>query len=137
MATKRPKPKIGGGESMVRQSFRDEADINKILARYRTTGLAPMNTKTPLFADVSMMRDLKTSLDMVNSIGERIRELPAEARKLFNENRAEFEKVLEEGPIVANLRKLGMLPPEPEVSAAESGGEASPPVSPAGEGPAQ
>lgn len=126
----RERPKVGGGESKVRQSFKDEVDINRVLQRYASTGLAPVPRGQPMFADVSAMVDLKSALDLVSDMQAKVRQLPVEARTLFNENPEDFERILNEGPIEANLRKLGFLPPEAAESVDREAvdGEATPPT---------
>lgn len=124
MTNKRKKHQIGGGESRVKSEFQDECDMNRILDRYAATGIAQGAKGSPIFADVSMMQDLKTSLDTVASIEGRMKELPRAARELFRKNPQEFADALSKVSTQEELVKLGILeaapvkPVEPEPVAA-------------------
>ncbi len=105
--------KVGGGETMVRKQFQEEADINNILDRYATTGLMPLNNRPPIFADVSIMQDLKTSMDTLAALDGRLGELPREARELFQEDPAAFATKLADPLTKELLQELKVLAPDP------------------------
>ena len=105
---------IGGGESRVRQSDKDDCDMNKILDRYATTGLAPINQRTPVFADVSMLSDFKEALDKVKALEGRLKELPAPARELLREDPERFREIISDELTKDSLIELGVIEPEPE-----------------------
>ena len=77
---------VGGGDSMVRQSFKDECDINKIIARYSTTGQLPLTDAQAVYGDVSDFRDYKSAVDTVMLIEEKLRHLPKKAREAFEKD---------------------------------------------------
>nr|UXQ87994.1 MAG: internal scaffolding protein [Microvirus sp.] len=106
---------VEGGESMVRTEFQEEANINTILARYETTGMLPLESRQPIFADVSMMEDLKSSMDTVAAVEGRLKELPREARELFAKDPGGFAQALSEPLTRERLQDLGVLEREPEV----------------------
>lgn len=105
---------VGGGESMVRQAFKDECDINRILERYKSTGLTPVNRREPMFADVSMLTDLKSALDLLEERRHVMRKLPREARELLRKDPEAFFGALDNVTVREDLVKLGVLAPEPE-----------------------
>lgn len=117
----------GGGESMTRQEFESDCDINTIMERYITTGQIPPQGRTPVFQDVSEMVDLKTSIDRIAAIQERLPELPRSARELFEQDSRTFMENLENVETVDDLRKLGILAAE---SAEEAQEVATEPIAP-------
>ena len=116
--------------SMVRQSFKDECDITKIMERYGTTGLAPITQREPIFADVSGMVDLKTSLDTIAELEGRLKELPAEARELFRKNPRDFSEALAAAETRDQLVELGVLAAEEDPPAADPDPAPTPPPEP-------
>lgn len=105
----RRRPTVGGGESMVREAFKDEADINRIVARYQVTGQLPLTKKDARYGDVSDVRDYKASLDFVREATRDIDELPEGARKQFLEGPAAFMAELELAETREQLVGLGIL----------------------------
>ena len=52
--------------SMTKQSFADEVDINKVVARYEKTGMLDhVNRRQPFYGDVSEIRSYQESLNVV------------------------------------------------------------------------
>lgn len=64
------------------QSFRDAANINKIMAQYERTGDIPgISQKTANYGDFSNVRDYHTSLLQIQAADESFMALPAPIRK--------------------------------------------------------
>lgn len=82
------------GKSMTMQSFRDECDINNIIARYETTGFLvdPMvaSRRTPSFGDFSKLPDYMEAQNIIAVGGEIFAALPARIREMFNNNAADY-----------------------------------------------
>ena len=82
------------GKSMTMQSFRDECDINNIIARYETTGFLvdPMvaSRRTPSFGDFSKLPDYMEAQNIIAVVGEIFAALPARIREMFNNNAADY-----------------------------------------------
>lgn len=121
----------GGGESRVRPEFKDATDIEKILKRYTTTGIVPGMPGTPIYGlDVSEIGDLKSSLDFLNDLQERIGELPEGARNQLYADPEAFVAALGDAKDRDDLVKLGLVqaeakPPEPPAAAGEPEPEVS------------
>lgn len=105
----RPRPVIGGGEVMVRQAFKDETDINKLLARYASTGTLPLRTKVPVFADVAIGMDLKEAMDHVAELKSRFKDLPPEAQDLYRQDPRAFMAAVGEAKGVDDFVALGLV----------------------------
>ena len=100
---------VGGGETMVRQQFKDEVDINNIINRYQETGFLPGAMGDPIFADTTMISDLKTAIDTVNAAQEGLKQLPRAARELLQANPTEFATKLAQASTQDQLVELGVL----------------------------
>ena len=70
---------------VTKQSFKDECDINRIMARYQLTGILPTgDPRVPQFGDFTNVPDYQEALNIVYSAEDQFMELPATLRKFFN-----------------------------------------------------
>ena len=68
--------------SMTKQAFREECDMNRIMARYELTGqIEHVSSKQPIYGDFSQFADYQTMLGKVNQAAEAFEALPSELRK--------------------------------------------------------
>lgn len=76
------------GKSVTQQHFKDECDINNIMARYEKTGMLidPLNppTRQPLFGDFSGLPSFMEAQNAIREGVELFESLPARIRKMFN-----------------------------------------------------
>lgn len=86
------------------QSFRDDADINCIIARYENTGVLVDPTvpvsRTPEFGDFSDMPDYQTAQNVIIAAKNSFDALSSKIRERFNNDPAayfEFVRNLKEG----------------------------------------
>lgn len=117
-------PAKSGGEKMTKQSFRDEVDINSLVARYRQTGIMPhTRTRTPLYGDFSMAQDLQATLDTVRTTNESFMALPAAVREAANNSPVQLLEMLATDEGISQLEAQGLilsddpddlLPPDPD-----------------------
>lgn len=77
-------------EGRTKQSFKESADINSVLARYARTGVWTRVARTPLFGDVSFMEDYHTALNRVLAAQDDVRRLPERAKELYDEDPAGY-----------------------------------------------
>lgn len=82
-------------KSRTHQSFRDEANINNIMKRYKTTGMLvePGKIRTyrqATFGDFSDLPNLPDTLNRAREADERFLALPAQLRARFNNNVGEL-----------------------------------------------
>ncbi len=133
----RPKLKCGSGRT--KQSFRDETDINKIVARFNKTGLVEHVNKNPAqYADVSELRDYPSALRLINRGKSMFEALPAEMRERFGNDPGRLISFLDDPKNKNEAIKMGLIPkpkkeetpviPTPPASAATP--PATPPVTP-------
>lgn len=104
------------GVSMARQSMKDEADINTIVKRYMETGFSEyVNTKSPVYMNVSDMGDYGAALAQVREAERFFSGLPARIRKRFKNDAGEFLDFMSDPANEVEGRKLGLaraVPPE-------------------------
>ncbi len=100
---------IGGGESMTRESFADELDINKIVERYARGGQLPLTDADARFGDVSEVRDYKSALDFVFEAKDKLGDLPEAARDQLTADPAEYWRLLDAATDRDGLVSLGLL----------------------------
>lgn len=78
------RPVVVCGESRTKQSFRDQVNINTIIARYRKTGmLSHVNENPGFYADVSNYGSYQESLAIVKAAEDAFMGLSAAVRARF------------------------------------------------------
>lgn len=79
------------GPSMAQQHFRDECDVNRILAKYQKTGLIEhVNKFGGEYADLSAVPDFQDALNSVIAAQDAFDSLPSKLRKEFGNDPAAF-----------------------------------------------
>ncbi len=120
--------------SLTRQEFKDDCDLEKILARFCSTpeGLEALANAqgyiSGRFEDVSEVVDYRTSLDLVKRADEAFNGLPAQIRTKFDNDPAKFLDFVDDPKNEAELRSMGLLNPKVESPAkpADAGGSTPP-----------
>jgi len=69
--------------SKTQQNFRQEVDINVIIARAIKTGAPPPFKPGGSYGDFSILKDYATALNMVNDAREAFQDLPSKVRNRF------------------------------------------------------
>lgn len=105
------KPKVNTGlESMVKQEFAQEADINNIWKKYRRTGMVThLSKRQPLYIDCSKVTGYHEALNKVTVAQQAFEELPGELKKRFNHDPAELIAFLQNENNRDEAIKLGMI----------------------------
>jgi phage internal scaffolding protein len=106
------------------QSHKKACDINNIMARFVKTGVIEHENKhQPQYGDFYTATDFTQSMQIVAEANSIFAELPAEKRKEFNNDPAEYLAHIEEkGTIIDDNQEE-----KKEVATAPSGGEEKPP----------
>ena len=106
--------------SMTQQHFKNDADINTIIARYNRTGylvdpLTP-STRQPLFGDFGDIPDFREAQTQIAIAKERFMALPSDLRKRFNNDATQLLDFLQDSKNLDEAVKLGLVnPPAPVV----------------------
>ncbi|WNK12968.1 MAG: internal scaffolding protein [Microvirus sp.] len=114
-----PHDRVGldtGSDSFVQQSFKDECDINNILAQYKQTGIIShisANAAQGRYMDLPSDVDLQMSFSIVAQATEAFASLPATVRDRFENDPSHFLAAFTDPAMADELRALGLLNPAP------------------------
>lgn len=95
------------------QQFKDESDINVIVARFGLTGELP-EVRMPLSGDFTGVSDFHQAMNLVRQAQESFMEIPAHLRARFNNDPGRLINFLENGDNRDEALKLGLIQPPPE-----------------------
>lgn len=99
--------------SLTQQHFKDECDINNIVARCAATGTVdPSIIREGVYADVSQIPDYLTSLNIVAEADEKFNALPSVIRKRFDNNPANMLEFLQDSSNYDEAVRLGLIVPK-------------------------
>jgi len=102
-----------------KQSFREECDINTIMARYQSTGEMPViSERAPQYLDVSSGFDFSLMQDQLLEAQSLFNELPSRLRNRFENDPAQFLAYVQDSANHAEMYELGLLVKSPSASAA-------------------
>lgn len=127
MATKPPTPRVRDrwfntstvgtlvfSENLTKQEFKDECDINLILARYQDSPPRPWgNPPTLRYGDFADAPDFLAAQLLVKEAEELYNSVPVQLRDRLGHNPANFLTWLKDPANKAEARKLGLFVPEP------------------------
>lgn len=95
-------------ESVTKQSFAEEVDINTIVRRFNLTGEMPSDIRAPQYGDFSGISDFHAALNAVAQAREEFDRIPAEVRAKFHNDPGEFVDFCVDPVNLPELRKLGL-----------------------------
>jgi phage internal scaffolding protein len=99
------------GESMTKQSFKDESDINFIMQKYQQTGyLNPDVIRDSDYFDASNALNFQDAMNIVVNAQDSFDALPSHIRKRFANDPALFLDFVGDEKNEDELRELGLLP---------------------------
>lgn len=98
--------------SLAQEHFKDECDVNSIIARYTRTGVIPEHlTKSAegVYGDFSEVGDFTDMQNKVLAANESFAALPSDVRRRFNENPAELIAFVRNKDNYDEAVKLGIV----------------------------
>lgn len=137
------------GPSRTKQEFKEDADINNIIKKYKRTGLLPQAVQTQMiegdFTDTA--ETYQEALNIVTGANSLFMGLPAELRAKFKNDPQNFLEFCENPKNLDELIELGLVekrpatpasppspaPAQPAPAKAPKSGEKSPQQSPPGQ----
>lgn len=106
------------GESMTQQQFKEECDVNNILAKYRKTNMIThINKHSGQFGDFATAEDYQETLHRVMQAQESFNHIPSDVRAKFNNDPARLIEFLADPKNQDEAVKLGLRQkptPKPE-----------------------
>lgn len=107
-------PKDVKSRSRTKQSFKEDSDINNIVAKYQRTGVLgnPLggSPRYPQFGDFSNVGDYQSSLNLIIEANENFMLLPAVLRKRFNNDPQELISFMDNPDNLKEAQELGLVP---------------------------
>lgn len=99
-----------GSESNVKQQFKDDSDVNLIVANYGKMGVfSNINPLTPQYGDFSTALDLQQAIELTRLAEERFMALPSTVRGAADNNPVRFLQMMETEQGQAILQRAGMV----------------------------
>ncbi|AXL14720.1 internal scaffolding protein [Microviridae sp.] len=99
------------GETLTKQSFKHETNINSIMARYQANGEMPvLNNNQPNYG-YAPSYDFREAMEKVLNIETQFAQLPAKIRGQFDHDPATFLEFVENPENVPELVEMGLLSP--------------------------
>lgn len=99
--------------SMTKQAFRDECNVNTIMAKYQRTGLLPhVDMHKGQYGDFTSVQDYQTSLNQVMAAQDMFNSLPSSVRARFFNDPAHFLHFVSDEANRDEMRSMGLLTPE-------------------------
>jgi phage internal scaffolding protein len=125
------------GPSLTRQEFKDECDINVIMASYEATGVINHLARAPpQYVDLTTMpADYQTALGLLAEAETAFMSLPATVRREFDNDPQMFVAFASDPENLSQMRTWGLAPPAPQIAPTGSASPANAP--PAGGGGTQ
>lgn len=132
--TKDPRPVVDCSvePSLTKQSFKDECDINVIMAKYRKGALVThLERRQPRWLDVSEITDFRQSVEYLQEVSEWFAGLPAPVREAFDNDPATVVEYMNDGNRdIGEVAQLLMEGQVPDVTPAEGADPAPVPSAP-------
>ncbi|AXH75169.1 MAG: internal scaffolding protein [Microviridae sp.] len=96
-------------DGMTKQSFKDECDVNRIIARFQATGELPnINNLPPQYLDVTAV-DFQEHQNFIAGAFSLFHELPAKIRDKFENNPGAFFDFCSQDKNRPELAEMGLL----------------------------
>lgn len=110
------------GLSMTKQSFKEECDIDRILKKYRATGVIDhVKRGVPQYGDFSNIPDYQNAIHAVRLADEKFMDLPADIRKRFDNDPGKFLMFVQDPKNLDELRDMGLANKKEPVEAPVAG----------------
>lgn len=118
------------GIGKTKQSFKEQCDINRIMARAKKKGsLTHINARPGFYGDVSGVVDYRSALEMVRNMDSMFRKLPAKVRSRFDNDVGTMLEFLRDPGNREEAIKLGLVEkPVKEASVPPGEGAEKPPA---------
>lgn len=113
-----PRTDFTGDRGFTVQADRDEADINKIVARLEKGASAiRISAREPFYGDVSDMAGLQDALIKVQKANDLFMTYDASVRERFNNDPVDFVRFFEDPENIEEAIELGLAVKRPEPAA--------------------
>lgn len=97
------------GESMAKQEFRDECDLNYMMQKYQATGMLTVNRSKASYSDLTNATSYHDAMNKVNEADMAFKALPAKLRADFDNDPALFLEAIEKDGYEKVLEDAGLI----------------------------
>ena len=104
----RPPGIVNNLPSMTQQHFKEECDVNNILAKFVRTGVLPANCRPGDYFDCSTIQDYQDCLNRVIEAQENFDTLPSGIRKYFQNDPGKFLEFVQNPENIDKGIELGL-----------------------------
>ena len=110
-----------GEDAVTQQCFKDECDINILLAKFAVTGQLPENVRVPQYVDFEEAFDFQSSMNVTRAAEEAFNAMPAEVRDRFQNDPGRFLEFANDASNYEEALKMGLAIKRPEKAAVGPG----------------
>ena len=96
-------------ESLAKQSFQEECDINTIVRRFGLTGEMPSNVRMPTYGDFTGISNYQDALNAILEAEDSFMAMPAEIRARFQNDPAQFVEFCSDEANREEAVKMGLV----------------------------
>lgn len=96
--------------SLAQQSFKDDADINVMLEKFKVTGVMPQGVIMPTYGDFQGVTDYRTAVDAINKATHAFMDMPANIRSRFQNDPQKFLEFCADPKNREEASRLGLVP---------------------------
>lgn len=103
-------------DGKTKQAFKDDTDINRIVARYQKTGIMSFVAEHKLEYGFATSRDFRESMEIVAQANSMFEDLPSSLRKRFENDPSKFLDYVQDEKNLDEMYELGLAkkPPVPD-----------------------
>lgn len=110
--------------SLAQQSFKEDADINVMLERFKVTGVMPQGVLMPSYGDFTGVSDYRSARDAMLKAEHAFMDLPANVRSRFDNDPQKFLEFCADDKNRDEAIRLGLVA-APSAPPGSGSGEAS------------
>ncbi|AXH73466.1 MAG: internal scaffolding protein [Microviridae sp.] len=107
-------------ETMTKQAFAEECDINTIVRRFGLTGQLPENVRAPTYGDFTEIPNFHAAMNSIVMAREAFDKMPADIRYRFANDPGRFVDFCSDDRNRAEAEKLGLVYPKTENNPTET-----------------
>lgn len=110
-------------ETLTKQAFAEESDINTIVKRFGLTGQLPEGLRAPQYGDFTEIGDFHQAMQAVREAQESFMQLPPNIRARFHNDPQELLEFCADNDNYDEAKKMGLVVPQvlPEAQKASTG----------------
>lgn len=117
---------IAEEENRTQQQFKDEADINVLVRRFRLTGELPQGVAVPTYGDFDAAGDYHAAMNVMRAADEAFMQMPADLRFRFGNDPNKFLEFVHDEKNRSEAERLGLVLPRPTSDSASGVSDAAP-----------